>query len=170
VQSAQILFEVIATSPPIWQIQPMNARNASDSVNASGRYSCTRCGWTWGPRPNSPKPPRACARCRSAYWQSAPTSARGNTPDNPKWQAQRESAEARRQGRRLARLSSRAAELGFRLVPINLPSARTRVLEGQPRIGVPTHSVRFAESEQTERPCPPAPSPAPATPAWRKSW
>ena len=103
----------------------MNPRNASDSVNASGRYTCIRCGWTWSPRPKSPDPPRACARCRSAYWQTAPTSCRGNRPDNPKWQAQRELVEGRKRARRLARLRSRAAELGFRLVPVDNPSART---------------------------------------------
>lgn len=168
-QSAQILFEVIATSSPIWQIQPMNPRNASDSVNASGRYTCIRCGWTWSPRPKSLDPPRACARCRSAYWQTAPTSCRGNRPDNPKWQAQRESAEGRSRAKRVARLRLRAAELDFRLVPVDNPSARTRILEGQPSVGVPPHSVRFAEPEQTVRPCPPAPAP-PTPPAWRKTW
>jgi hypothetical protein len=133
------------------------------SAEAVGKYTCTRCGWKWTPRSNSLDAPRACARCRSAYWQTEPTSARGNTPENPKWQGQRDLAEERKQARRLARLRSSALELGFRLVPIDNPSARAQVVERQRPVGVPPHSVRFAELE-------PTPSPAPATPAWRKSW
>jgi hypothetical protein len=141
-------------------------RQPDSSTEAVRKCTCSRCGWKWSPRSNSPDPPRACARCRSAHWQTAAANARGNTPDNPKWQAQRELAEARKRDRRLARLRSWAAELGFRLVPVDVPNARTAVLERQPPVGAPPHSVRFAEPEQTERPCPPSPSP----PAWRQGW
>ena len=84
----------------------------------SREYTCTRCGWRWTPRPNSPDPPRACARCRSAYWQSAPASSRANSPDNPKWQAERQSVARRRRERHLARLRELAAEFGLQPPPI----------------------------------------------------
>jgi hypothetical protein len=139
------------------------------STEAVSKCTCRRCGWSWTSRSRSPVLPRACARCRSAYWQTAPTSARGNTPDKPKWQAQRDFVEERKRVRRLARLRTGAAELGFRLVPVDNPITRTAVLERQPPVAMPPYSVRFAEPERTERPyvAPPPPS---AAPAWRKSW
>jgi hypothetical protein len=139
------------------------------STEAARKCTCTRCGWSWIPRSKSADPPRACARCRTSYWQTAPTSARGNTPDNPKWGAQREWVEERKGARRLARLRSRAAELGFRLVAVNCPSIRTRVPERQPTVGVPADSIRFAEPEPTEGPAAP-PAPPSAPPVWRKTW
>jgi hypothetical protein len=142
----------------------------SSSTEAVSKCTCRRCGWSWTSRSRSPDLPRACARCRSAYWQTAPTSARGNTPDNPKWHAQREVAEGRKRARRLARLRFGAAEFGFKLVPVDNPNIRTRAPERQPAVGIPSRSIRFAEPEGNESPRPPAPSPTPATPAWRKGW
>src|SRR6516162_3964229 len=49
-----------------------NIMQPNHSAGNVGKYTCVRCGWNWTPRSNSPDPPRACARCRSAYWQSAP--------------------------------------------------------------------------------------------------
>jgi hypothetical protein len=82
------------------------------------KYTCTRCGWQWTPRPNSPDPPHACARCRSAYWQSAPVSSRANSPNDPKWQAERESVARRRQRRHLERLRQLAAEFNLKPTPV----------------------------------------------------
>jgi hypothetical protein len=90
----------------------------SHSSETTGKYTCTRCGWRWTPRQNSPDPPRACARCRSAYWQRAPVSSRANSPDDPKWQAEREAVARRRQVRHRARLIELAAEFGFAPPPI----------------------------------------------------
>src|SRR6266851_2921063 len=84
-----------------------------------GKYACTRCGWKWTPRPNSPDPPHACARCRSAYWQTPPISSRANSPDNPKWQAERDVVARRRRERHMARLRELAAEFGIKPPPIN---------------------------------------------------
>jgi hypothetical protein len=83
-----------------------------------GKYTCTRCGWQWAPRPHSPDPPHACARCRSAYWQSTPVSSRGNSPSDPKWRAESQSLARRRQKRRFAGLKELAAEFDFALSPI----------------------------------------------------
>jgi len=70
-----------------------NGRSASEfkersySAGAAGKYVCSRCGWQWTPRQNSRDPPGACARCRSAYWQSTPVSCRANSPSDPRWRA-----------------------------------------------------------------------------------
>jgi hypothetical protein len=88
------------------------------SVGVVGKYVCSRCGWRWTPRPNSPDPPRACARCRSAYWHSAPLSSRANFPSDAKWQAESQSVARRRRERRLAKLRELAAEFGVTLPPI----------------------------------------------------
>jgi len=85
------------------------------SAGKAGKYTCTRCGWQWAPRRNSADPPRACARCRSAYWQSTPVSCRANSPSDPKWRAESQSVAQRRQRRRFARLKELAAEFGFAL-------------------------------------------------------
>jgi hypothetical protein len=90
----------------------------SNSAGRTGKYSCTRCGWAWTPRLNSPDPPRACARCRSAYWHSAPASSRANTPNDPKWQVERESIARRKRERHLTRLKELAAEFGLKLPPV----------------------------------------------------
>jgi hypothetical protein len=90
----------------------------SHSAETTGKYTCTRCGWRWTPRPNSPDPPRACARCRSAYWQSAPVTSRANSPGDPKWQAERESVTRRRQRRHLERLRQLAAEFNLKPTPV----------------------------------------------------
>jgi hypothetical protein len=94
-----------------------NIKQPNHSAGNVGKYACTRCGWKWSPRANSPDPPRACARCRSAYWQSAPISARANFPHDPKWQAESESAARRRRERRLSRLRELAAEFGLTVPP-----------------------------------------------------
>jgi hypothetical protein len=80
-----------------------------------GKYTCTRCGWKWTPRDGSPDPPRACARCRTAYWQTPPRSSRANSPEDPKWQAERDLVPRRRRLRHLAKLKELAVE--FRLEP-----------------------------------------------------
>jgi hypothetical protein len=80
-----------------------------------GKYTCTRCGWKWTPHGGFPDPPRACARCRTAYWQTPPMSSRANLPEDPKWQAERDLVSRRRRERHLARLRELAAE--FRLEP-----------------------------------------------------
>ncbi|MGD0910041.1 MAG: hypothetical protein ABSA96_20850 [Candidatus Acidiferrales bacterium] len=83
-----------------------------------GKYTCTRCGWKWTPRGGCPDPPRACARCRTAYWQSAPMSSRANSPEDPKWQAERDLVARRRQERHLARLKELAEEFNLDPPPI----------------------------------------------------
>lgn len=93
----------------------------------SGRYTCTRCGWKWTPRAGCPDPPRGCARCRSGYWRVAPTSARANSPEDPKWQAERDLVSRRRRQRHLVRLRELAAEFSLQPPPIEngraVPSA-----------------------------------------------
>jgi hypothetical protein len=81
-------------------------------ARTSGKYACVRCGWKWTPRPNRQDPPRACARCRTAYWNTAPETTRANRPDDPKWQAERDALENRRRTRQLARLKELTQELG----------------------------------------------------------
>jgi hypothetical protein len=92
-------------------------KELSCSAGVAGKYVCSRCGWRWTPRTNSPDPPRACARCRSAYWQSTPVSCRANSPSDPKWRAESQSVVQRRQRRHLTRLKELAAEFGFALPP-----------------------------------------------------
>jgi len=93
-------------------------KERSCSAGVTGKYVCSRCGWKWTPRANSPDPPRACARCRSAYWQSTPVSCRANLPSDPKWRAESQSVAQRRQKRHLTRLKELAGEFGFALPPI----------------------------------------------------
>jgi hypothetical protein len=83
-----------------------------------GKYTCTRCGWKWTPRGGCPDPPHACARCRTAYWQTAPMSSRANSPEDPKWRAERDLAARRRRERHLVKLSELAAEFGLEPPPI----------------------------------------------------
>jgi hypothetical protein len=97
------------------------------SVGVVGKYVCSRCGWRWTPRPNSPDPPRACARCRSAYWQTTPISSRANFPHDPKWRTESQAVARRRQERRLARLRELAAEFG-----LTVPAIRDDVTCGPP--------------------------------------
>jgi len=92
-------------------------KERSCSAEGAGKYMCTRCGWQWTARQNSPDPPRACARCRSAYWQSTPVSCRANSPSDLKWRAESQSVAQRRQRRHLTRLKELAAEFGFALSP-----------------------------------------------------
>src|SRR6266852_1838432 len=135
-----------------------------------GKYTCTRCGWKWTPRPNSPDPPRACARCRSAYWQSASVSSRANSPDNPKWQAERDVVARRRRERHVARMRELAAEFGIKPPPINdrgaiLPAKDPR----QPApIGVEPW-VRFNDPPPGPLSTPAPPPPSEQRP-FRKSW
>jgi hypothetical protein len=81
------------------------------SAGQSGKYLCLRCGWRWSPRRGSPDPPNACSRCRSHYWNQPPDSARANRPDDPKWQAERNTLANRRRARHLARLKELVREL-----------------------------------------------------------
>jgi hypothetical protein len=81
------------------------------SAGQSGKYLCKRCGWRWSPRRGSPDPPNACARCRSAYWNTPPDGARANRPDDPKWKAERDTLADRRRARHLARLKELTQEL-----------------------------------------------------------
>jgi hypothetical protein len=92
-------------------------KERSRSAGVAGKYACARCGWRWTPRTNSPDPPRACARCRSAYWQSMPVSSRANFPSDAKWRVESHSVAQRRQKRHLTRLKELAAEFGFALSP-----------------------------------------------------
>jgi hypothetical protein len=62
--------------------------------------------------------PGACARCRSAYWQSMPVSSRANSPSDAKWRVESQSVARRKQERHLARLRELAAEFGFALPPV----------------------------------------------------
>jgi hypothetical protein len=94
-----------------------NIMQPNHSAGNVGKYTCVRCGWNWTPRSNSPDPPRACARCRSAYWHSAPISSRANFPQDPKWQTESQSAARRRRERRFARLRELAAEFGLTIPP-----------------------------------------------------
>jgi hypothetical protein len=93
-------------------------KERSYSAGVAGKYVSSRCGWRWTPRTNSPDPPRACARCRSAYWQSTPVSCRANSHSDPKWRAESQSVARRRQKRRLTRLNELAAKFGFALSPV----------------------------------------------------
>ena len=93
-------------------------KERSYSAGVAGKYVCSRCGWRWTPRTNSPDPPRACARCRSAYWQSTPVSCRANSPSDPNWCVESQSVARRRQKRHLTRLKELAAEFGFALPPV----------------------------------------------------
>src|SRR6267154_3260982 len=92
-----------------------------------GKYACTRCGWKWTPRGNCPDPPHACARCRTAYWQTPPMSSRANSPEDLKWREERDLVSRRRRERHLAKLRELAAEFELEPPPIEdrraIPSA-----------------------------------------------
>lgn len=88
------------------------------STEKFGKYACTRCGWKWTPRAGRPDLPRACARCRAAYWQSAPVSSRANSPEDPKWLAERDLVSRRRRQRHLAKLKELVTEFGLEPPPI----------------------------------------------------
>jgi hypothetical protein len=115
-------------------------KEQSYSAGVAGKYACSRCGWKWTPRMNSPDPPRACARCRSAYWQSTPVSCRANSPSDPKWRAESQSVARRRQGRHLTRLKELAAEFGFAL-----PLIRGDLSFAPPVFPLPQESSQPAE-------------------------
>ena len=101
-----------------WTEYASKHKERNCSAGVAGKYACARCGWRWTPRTNSPDPPRACARCRSAYWQSTPVSCRANSPSDPKWCVESQSVARRRQKRHLTRLKELAAEFGFALPPV----------------------------------------------------
>ena len=124
----------------------------------AGKYSCTRCGWRWTPRTNSPDPPRACARCRSAYWQSMPVSSRANSPSDPKWRTESQSVAHRRQKRHLTRLKGLAAEFGFALAPTRYDLSVAPPAFSQPQ-----------ESSQADVVPKPVPSSQDSVPAPRRS-
>jgi len=138
-------------------------RNYSGQV---GKYTCTRCGWKWTPRANSPDPPHACARCRTAYWQSAPVSSRANSPDDPKWQAERDSVARRKRERHLARLRELAAEFGLKPPPIdddNEP-APSQLTPPAPRISLSERLRRVTPQwEPNPEPTPPPSGPGQPT-------
>ncbi len=132
-----------------------------------GKYTCTRCGWKWTPRQNSPDPPHACARCRSAYWQSAPVSSHANAPNDPKWQAERDSVARRRRGRHLARLRQLAAEFGLTPPPIRDDNERTpsQLAPPAPRMSLSERLRRLrAEWESNPEPAPSPGGPGQPTP------
>ena len=116
-------------------------KERSRSAGVAGKYVCCRCGWSWTPRQNAPDPPHACARCRSAYWQSTPVSSRANSPSDPKWRAESQSVAQRRQKRHLTRLKELAAEFGFALSPI-----RDDLSFAPPVFPLPQESSQPAES------------------------
>jgi hypothetical protein len=140
------------------------------SAGKFGKYTCTRCGWKWTPRQNSPDPPHACARCRSVYWQSAPVSTRANWPNDPKWQAERDSVARRRQERHIARLRELATEFGLTPPPILddltiAPPVVTLPKEpSQPAVIAVDPRVRFNEPASSQLPPAPAIPPAPRRP------
>jgi hypothetical protein len=96
---------------PTDAVAPPATKCPQRRAGQSGKYLCLRCGWRWTPRRGSPDPPNACARCRSAYWNSPPHSPRANRPDNPKWKAERDTLANHRHARHLARLKELAREL-----------------------------------------------------------
>ncbi len=116
-------------------------KERSRSAGVAGKYVCCRCGWSWTPRQNAPDPPHACARCRSAYWQSTPVSSRANSPSDPKWRAESQSVARRRQKRHLTRLKELAAEFDFALSP-----ARDDLSFAPPVFPLPQESSQPAES------------------------
>lgn len=139
----------------------------SHSIAKTSKYSCTRCGWQWTPRPNSPDPPRACSRCRSAYWQTPPVTSRANSPDDPKWQVERESVTRRRQRRHLERLRQLAAEFNLKPTPVLdgpgtalslVPAAKD---PDQPSVFPVDPMVRFNELGSPQRPSVPLVPPEP---------
>ena len=133
------------------------------SDERTGKYTCMRCGWRWTPRPNSPDPPHACARCRSAYWQSAPVSSRANFPTDPKWRTESESAARRRRERRLARLRELAAEFGLTIPPgddlmFGPPVVRTPKVSSSPGSYIPVAPPPILRTPGRHDPAaPPAP-------------
>jgi hypothetical protein len=86
----------------------MSDKQSTYLPGESGRYACTRCGWKWTPRRDSIDPPRSCARCRSAYWQTPPKTARANRPADPKWLIERDRIAGLRRERRLALSGARS--------------------------------------------------------------
>ena len=132
----------------------------SCSVGVAGKYACSRCGWRWTPRTNSPDPPRACARCRSAYWQSTPVSSRANLPSNPKWREESQSVAQRRQKRHFTRLKELAAEFGFALSPTRYDRS-----VAPPVLPLPQESSQPVESRPLDEPVPSGQNSVPAP--WR---
>jgi hypothetical protein len=130
-------------------------------AGVAGKYVCSRCGWRWTPRTNSPDPPRACARCRSAYWQSTPVSCRANSPSDPKWRVEGQSVARRRQKRRLTRLKELAAEFGFALPPVRgdlglgpvfpLPQGSSQPAEPRSHSNEPVPAPRRSLAEELHR-------------------
>jgi hypothetical protein len=123
-----------------WAEDASEHKERSCSAGVAGKYACSRCGWKWTPRTNSPDPPRACARCRSAYWQSTPVSSRANSPSDPKWRAESQSVAQRRQKRHLTRLKELAAEFGF-----SLPLIRDDLSFAPPVFPMPRESSQPVE-------------------------
>jgi len=137
------------------------SEHKSCSAGVAGKYACTRCGWRWTPRPNSPDPPRACARCRSAYWQSTPVSCRANLPSDAKWRVESQSVARRR--RHLTRLKELAAEFGFAPPPVDLRA--TPVFPMPQELCQPSGVPEEPRSQSNE----PVPSRQDSVPAQRRS-
>ncbi len=146
-------------------------KELNHSSGQVGKYTCTRCGWKWSPRPNSPDPPHACARCRSSYWQSAPVSSRANSPNDPKWQGERNAVARRKRERHLARLRELAAEFGLKPPPIGddnepapCPLPPTPAIPSAPRMSLSERlRRRIAEWEPNPEPTPPPGGPGQPT-------
>jgi len=94
------------------------ARNIPGRVDAlhprGGEYVCRRCGWDWTPRPDSPRPPVACARCHSQYWNYPPRTARGMKPsdERTRWRESRVWKESKERSRCIDRLFHYIEKLG----------------------------------------------------------
>ena len=148
------------------RLRSMSDQQPRYSAGQFGKYICTRCGWKWTPRPNSPDPPHACARCRSAYWQTPPVSSRANSPDNPKWQAERDVVARRKRERHMVRLRQLAKEFGLIPPPIDDRGVVVRVKDAPHPAPVAVDlRVRFNDTAPPKPASPPAAPAQPARPA-----
>lgn len=74
---------------------------------------CERCGYDWPTASGRMHPPKACARCRSAYWQTLPENPdRSNTPNDRRWDTKVSRTKERRKQRLIRKLLEIIAELG----------------------------------------------------------
>ena len=90
---------------------------ASSAPPRIGTHSCLRCGNRWNPRAINP---RCCPRCRSAYWDRPPMTARAARPEDTDWSKEstrrRLRTIERRHYRHLAKVKELAKELGFNIL------------------------------------------------------
>jgi hypothetical protein len=91
--------------------------SASSAPPRIGTHSCLRCGNRWNPRAVDP---RCCPRCRSAYWDRPPMTARAARPEDTDWSKEstrrRLLTIERRHYRHLAKVKELAKELGFNIL------------------------------------------------------